>query len=108
MKNVYDEFKAHTDKIGIKEFRHRPITKNYAFEREGTPIEAEYLEVRYSAADPPVDAGYSGKATEAVFGTSVNALEMFLIERNIMGPCWLDVKAPLPVDNPFSWCKVQV
>lgn len=108
MKNVYNEFKRHTDKIGIKEFRHREISKNYAFEREGTPLSSDYLEVRYSAADPPIDPNYNGPATEAVFGTSVNPLELFLVERNIMGPCWLDIKAPLPIENPFSWCKVQV
>ncbi|KAJ8683915.1 hypothetical protein QAD02_019707 [Eretmocerus hayati] len=107
MQNVYTEFNSYARRQNIQEFRSIEVTKSYAFEREGTPLKAEYLEVRYSAADPAVDPDYSGQAIEAVFGTSVNALELFLIERNIKGPCWLEVKCPLPVENPFSWCKVQ-
>lgn len=106
--NVYEEFNAYARRQGIQEFRGREVTRNYAFEREDTPTTAEYLEVRYPAADPAVPADYSGPAIEAVFGTSVNALELFLVERNVKGPCWLDVKAPLPVDNAFGWSKVQV
>ncbi|XP_043480820.1 DNA polymerase alpha catalytic subunit isoform X1 [Leptopilina heterotoma] len=108
MEDVYDEFNNYAGRNGIKEFRSMKVTKNYSFEREGTPKTAEYMEVRYSASYPQLDASYSGRAIEAVFGTSVNALEYLLIERNIKGPCWLDIKCPTVVDNPFTWCKFQV
>lgn len=108
MEDVYDEFNNYAGRNGIKEFRSMKTTKNYAFEREGTPKTAEYLEVRYSASFPQLDSSYSGRAIEAVFGTSVNALEYLLIERNIKGPCWLDIKCPTVVENPFTWCKFQV
>ncbi|CAB0032425.1 unnamed protein product [Trichogramma brassicae] len=106
--NVYTEFNEYARKLGIKDFRSRETTKNYAFEREGIPTTSEYLEVRYPATDPACDPDYSGPAIEAIFGTSVNPMELFLIERNIKGPCWLDIKGAVPVDNPFAWTKVQV
>ncbi|OXU28104.1 hypothetical protein TSAR_015372 [Trichomalopsis sarcophagae] len=103
----WEELKEYTAKLKIKEFKCRELSMKYAFEREDTPTQAQYLEVRYAATDPPFEADYSGPNIEAVFGTTVNALELLLIERNLKGPCWLDLKAPLPVDNAFSWCKVQ-
>lgn len=33
---------------------------------------------------------------------------MFLLEKKIKGPCWLDVVNPLPVSNFVSWCKFEV
>lgn len=49
----------------------------------------------------------SGKTFSHVFGTTSNALELLLLETKMKGPCWLDVKAPQPVSNPTSWCKLQ-
>lgn len=108
MEDVFNEVANHTKSKGIKEFRSRKVMKNYAFEREGTPIACEYLEVRYSATYPTLDENYNGTSIEAIFGTSVNALELFLIERKIKGPCWLDIKNPTPIANSSSWTKLQV
>ncbi|XP_014213476.1 DNA polymerase alpha catalytic subunit [Copidosoma floridanum] len=105
--DIYNEFKEYTIKRGINDFRSKDLVKNYAFERKGVPIMSDYLLVEYPATEPAVESDFSSPLIEAVFGTSVNALELFLIERNIKGPCWLNIKAPLPVDNRFSWCKVQ-
>ncbi|XP_058793658.1 DNA polymerase alpha catalytic subunit [Phymastichus coffea] len=105
--DIHTEFNEHLKALRIDEFRYRNVKKKYAFDRPETPFETEYLEVRYPAKYPPIDPNYSSKLIEAVFGTSVNALELLLIERNIKGPCWLDVKAAVPASNPYSWCKVQ-
>lgn len=108
MENVYNEFNEYTKKVGINQFRFREVSKKYAFEREDTPVEADYLEVNYSANDPAMASNYSGRFIEGVFGTTTSSLESLLIERNIKGPCWLDIKEPLPMENSFSWCKTQV
>ena len=108
IQNVYKEFNNYARKIKIEEFRSAEVTKLYAFEREGVPKKSEYLEIRYPATEPAVDPDYSGPAIEGFFGANVNGLELLLIEKNINGPCWLDIKNPLPVDNSFSWSKVQV
>ncbi|XP_076661417.1 DNA polymerase alpha catalytic subunit [Halictus rubicundus] len=108
MEDVYKEFNQFANKSGIKEFRCSTVTKHYAFEQEGTPLVSEYLEVRYSAQYPVMPSDYSGPSIERVFGTTVNALEMLVIERNIKGPCWLDMKCPLPTGVQTSWCKIKV
>ena len=108
IEDVYEEFNNYAGRNGIKEFRSCKTSKYYAFDREGTPKHAEYLEVRYAATYPQMDSTYSGRSIEAVFGSSVNALELLLIERNIKGPCWLDVKCPTAADNPVTWSKLQV
>ncbi|KZC05167.1 DNA polymerase alpha catalytic subunit, partial [Dufourea novaeangliae] len=108
MEDVYKEFNQFANKSGIKEFRCSTVTKHYAFEQEGTPAMSEYLEVRYSAHYPAMPSDYTGASIERVFGTTVNSLELLLIERNIKGPCWLDVKCPLPTGVQTSWCKMKV
>ncbi|XP_033219997.1 DNA polymerase alpha catalytic subunit [Belonocnema kinseyi] len=108
IEDVYEEFSNYAGRNGIKEFRSCKSSKFYAFDREEAPKYAEYLEVRYAATYPQMDSTYSGRTIEAVFGSSVNALELLLIERNIKGPCWLDVKCPKVENNPVTWCKLQV
>ncbi|KAK9294901.1 hypothetical protein QLX08_010646 [Tetragonisca angustula] len=108
IEDVYKEFNQFANKLGIKEFRSSKVSKNYAFEQEGTPAKSDYLEVRYSTSYPPVPSNYSGPSIERVFGTTINSLELLLIERNIKGPCWLDVKCPLPTGVQTSWCKIKV
>ncbi|XP_043284344.1 DNA polymerase alpha catalytic subunit [Venturia canescens] len=106
--DVYKEFNEWATKKNITQFAAKFVTKLYAFERAETPRESEYVEIRYPATCPAMDVNYEGPAIEHVFGTSVNALELFLIETNIKGPCWLEVKKPLPSGNPSSWCKSQI
>ncbi|XP_024937834.1 DNA polymerase alpha catalytic subunit [Cephus cinctus] len=106
--DVYEEFNQYANKMGIKTFRSCKVSKLYAFDKEGVPTYSDYLEVRYSASYPPIDSNYTGNTFEHIFGSSVSALELLLIERNIKGPCWLDIKCPVPSQNSNSWCKIQV
>jgi DNA polymerase alpha subunit A len=34
----------------------------------------------------------SGSTFSHVFGTNTSAFELLVVKRNIMGPCWLEVK----------------
>ncbi|XP_057330411.1 DNA polymerase alpha catalytic subunit [Microplitis mediator] len=108
MKDVYNEFKNLADNNKIYEFRSSTTTKYYAFNHENTPLQSEYLEVRYSSSYPKLDSNYSGNAIEHIFGTTVNPLELLLIERQIKGPCWLDIKLPIPIENTLTWSKYQL
>lgn len=87
------------------QFNCKEVKKHYSFEKEGAPRTSDYLEVRYNACYPTIDANYSGQAIECVFGTTVNALELLLIERKIKGPCWLDVKNISPNTGRSTWCQ---
>ncbi|EZA47768.1 DNA polymerase alpha catalytic subunit, partial [Ooceraea biroi] len=104
MDDVYKEFDEYANKMRIKEFACREVNKYYSFEKEGTPKNCDYLEVRYNARYPAVSADYSGPAIERVFGATVNALELLLIERKIKGPCWLDIKNVSPTAGRVAWC----
>ncbi|KAG5343557.1 DPOLA polymerase, partial [Acromyrmex charruanus] len=104
MEDVYKEFDEYANKMRIMEFNCKEVKKHYSFEKEGTPKTSDYLEVRYNARYPAIDSNYSGPAIEYVFGTTVNALELLLIERKIKGPCWLDIKNISPTAGRFAWC----
>lgn len=105
MEDVYKEFDEYANKMRIMEFNCKEVKKHYSFEKEGTPKTSDYLEVRYNARYPAINSDYSGLAIERVFGTTVNALELLLIERKIKGPCWLDIKNISPTAGRFAWCS---
>ncbi|XP_012231699.2 DNA polymerase alpha catalytic subunit isoform X2 [Linepithema humile] len=105
MEDVYKEFDEYANKMRIMEFNCKEVKKHYSFEKEGTPKISDYLEVRYNARYPAIDANYSGPAIERVFGTTVNALEQLLVERKIKGPSWLDIKNISPTAGRFAWCS---
>ncbi|XP_014473388.1 PREDICTED: DNA polymerase alpha catalytic subunit [Dinoponera quadriceps] len=105
MEDVYKEFDEYANKMHIMEFNCKESKKHYSFEKEGTPKTSDYLEVRYNARYPAINADYSGPAIERVFGTTVNPLELLLVERKIKGPGWLDVKNVSSNAGRFTWCQ---
>jgi DNA polymerase alpha subunit A len=106
--DVYTEINESVMKnLHVKNFKSRPITKKYAFDTS-IPAESDYVEVRYSAKDPPISKTAEGRTFSRVFGTESSYLEIFLLDRKIKGPCWLDVASPVPVTNPVSWCKLEI
>lgn len=104
MKDVYKEFDEYANKMRIMEFNSKEVKKHYSFEKEGTPKTSDYLEVRYNIMHAIQPSILITRAIEHVFGTTVNALELLLIEQKIKGPCWLDIKNVSPIAGRFSWC----
>ncbi|XP_070462349.1 DNA polymerase alpha catalytic subunit isoform X4 [Equus przewalskii] len=108
MKDVYDEFDEKiATKYKIMKFKSKIVEKNYAFEIPDVPEKSEYLEVRYSAELPQLPQDLKGETFSHVFGTNTSSLELFLMNRKIKGPCWLEVKNPQLLNQPISWCKVE-
>ncbi|ELW48287.1 DNA polymerase alpha catalytic subunit [Tupaia chinensis] len=108
MKDVYDEFDEKiATKYKIMKFKSKIVEKNYAFEIPDVPEKSEYLEVRYSAEGPQLPQDLKGETFSHVFGTNTSSLELFLMNRKIKGPCWLEVKNPQLLNPPISWCKVE-
>ena len=109
MKDVYDEFNSViAPKYKIKQFKSRQVEKHYAFyDLPNIPATSEYLEVRYAATQGVLPATLQGATFCHVFGTTTNSLELFLLDRRIKGPCWLDVAGIKPVTNPVSWSKLE-
>ncbi|CAN7937469.1 unnamed protein product, partial [Ixodes hexagonus] len=108
MKDVYDEFRRIAEKQRIEEFKTKAVTKRYAFDREGVPAEAEYLEIVYPAQFPELPKDLTGRTFSAVFGTNTSSLEALLIGQKLMGPCWLELRNPLLTSVCFLFLRTQL
>lgn len=101
-------------KFGLDSLKAKPEAKKYAFEIPGIPKEKEYLKVLLPYS-PPKNAriqlppDLEGETFSRVFGTNANIFESFVLQRNIMGPCWLDIKnANFSEIQNTSHCNVEV
>lgn len=109
--DVYNEFKNTISvQLKLETFRARKICKNFAYHPIGIdiPKQCEYIEIRYDGkrAVPNVDTKYNSIAH--IFGTTSTALERFLLEQKIKGPCWLEVTFYKKLSHPQNWCSVDV
>ncbi|BFZ06575.1 hypothetical protein BsWGS_09614 [Bradybaena similaris] len=104
---VYEEFQRIAEKHKIDEFRSMKVKKNYAFDKFDVPVEADYLEVRYSADRPVLPLDLKGETFSHVFGTNTSSLEHLLINRKMKGPAWLELKSPQVPAAETSWCKLE-
>ncbi|KAJ2850481.1 DNA-directed DNA polymerase alpha catalytic subunit pol1 [Coemansia brasiliensis] len=106
---AYTEFEAMAMRQGIRSFECKLVERKYAFEINGVPACTEYLKVVYGFDQPALPDSMSGETFERVFGTTYSALELFLLKRRIMGPCWLQIDGAQAVDrfNRVSWCRSE-
>jgi DNA polymerase alpha subunit A len=108
MKDIYEEFDQIRRKFNIKSFASKAVQRNYAFELPNIPSQSDYLKVLYPFSDPELPLSLSGKTFSKVFGCKTGALELFLLKRKIMGPCWLSLKNCSIADKKLSWCKLEM
>ncbi|RUO96509.1 ribonuclease H-like domain-containing protein [Jimgerdemannia flammicorona] len=108
MADVYQEFNNVCTQHKIPRWGAKEVVRKYAFEVPGIPSESDYLKVVYSFAAPPLPNNLTGATFSHIFGANTNALELFLIKRDIMGPCWLEIKDAKISDKNISWCKVEI
>ena len=64
------------------------------------PVEAEYLKVVYSAEYPALPSDLAGRSFKRVFGATQSCMELFLLKRDLMGPCWLNIKVTFYPSRP--------
>ena len=93
---------------GIKTFMCSNVERNYAFEIKGVPARTAYLKVKYAGNLPAIPADTSGRTFSRLFGTHISCLERFVMKRDLMGPSWLDIMEPGPVERNVSWAKIEV
>ena len=92
-------------------FRCKKVRRKYAFEVEDVPREeTEYLKVVYSARHgvPSIAQCNKGQSIQRIFGASSSPLELFLLKRKLMGPCWITIRNPKMLSDSVSWCKIEV
>ncbi|KAL7728991.1 hypothetical protein ACLKA6_019827 [Drosophila palustris] len=110
--DMYKEFDTQiASELKLDTFRSRKVSKSFANHAIGieVPQTCDYLEVHYDGkkAAPSV-ANKKYDSIAHIFGTSTNALERFLLERKIKGPCWLQISGFNVNPAPISWCKTDL
>ncbi|KAH3672422.1 hypothetical protein WICMUC_004258 [Wickerhamomyces mucosus] len=102
------------DKFGLESLKAKPEVKKYAFEMPGIPKEKEYLKLLLPF-QPPKNANIrlppdlEGETFSHVFGTNATVFETFVTQRNIMGPCWLEIEnGDFTTVSNSSHCKLEV
>lgn len=97
----------------LDSIRAKPERKKYAFELADIPKEAEYLKVLlpFSAETNKniMPSNIEGRTFRHIFGTNTNMFEAFVTQRNIMGPCWLEIKnGDFRAMQNASHCQAEV
>lgn len=109
---VLDELTDVLNTHKINSFRSKVVEKKYCFELPDVPKKTEYLKVLYSYSGNPnqvLPSDIQGRTFGRVFGTHTNIFEQFVLDKNIMGPCWLELKNPnFDSIRNASWCQVEV
>jgi DNA polymerase (pol2) len=100
--------------FNLEVLKAKPETMKYAFELPGVPKETEYLKVLLPFKTPKnrnliLPASLEGDTFNHVFGAATTIFEAFVIQRNIMGPCWIEVShGNFTAIQNTSHCQVEV
>ncbi|KAI5950475.1 POL1 [Candida theae] len=97
----------------LEALRAKTETKKYAFELATIPKEAEYLKVLLPYNNDTnkrvLPSDTEGETFSHIFGTNANMFESFVTQRNIMGPCWLDIQGgDFTAIQNSSHCQIEV
>lgn len=105
LQDVHREITELAGKHSIPRFGCKKVSRKYAFELPGLPVEADYIKMVYDFSAAQLGASTAGVSFSHVFGTGTSALELFLIKRRIMGPCWLLLKPSSMLKKNVPRCK---
>lgn len=95
--DVYDEIvPLLMDKFGLDSIKAKPEKMKYAFEHYDIPKEADYLKVLLPYETPKskgviIPSNLTGETFSAFFGSNTSIFESLVMQRQIMGPCWLTI-----------------
>lgn len=111
MGDVYQEVDALMTKLRVGMHKIKPCSRKYAFELPNVPKEADYLKLLYPYDKPVLPVDIQGETFSHVFGANTALFEQFVLWKNIMGPCWLNIDAAganFNAVNNASWCKLEL
>jgi DNA polymerase alpha subunit A len=76
----------------IPKYRVKEVKRQYYFDQQFPQGINNYLKMQYSYSYPPFQQNrLKGKTYSNIFGNSTKAIENFLIQTKIMGPCWMKI-----------------
>lgn len=108
MEDVFEEVDSLMSKMKINTRKVKPCSRKYAFELPDVPKESEYLKLLYPYDKTTLPMDLQGETFSRVFGTNTALFEQFVLWKNIMGPCWLNIEdADFAAVNNASWCKLE-
>ncbi|KAI8386945.1 hypothetical protein BD560DRAFT_321341 [Blakeslea trispora] len=105
--DVENELTSLLQNKGISSFKMETCNRKYAFDSTETPAEASYIRLNYSYIDYELPVTLKGRTFSRVFGANTGPLEHWIIQRHIMGPCWIRVADAMITDATLSWCKLN-
>lgn len=109
MSDVYEEVDSIMSKNRVNLHKIKPCTRKYAFELADVPKEADYLKLLYGYDKTPLPTDLTGETFSHVFGTNTSLFEQFVLWKNVMGPCWLNIEGPdFKAVSNASWCKLEL
>jgi DNA polymerase alpha subunit A len=109
MNDVYNEVSELMSKNRVGSFKIKPCSRKYAFELPDIPKEADYLKLLYPYDKQLLSTDTTGETFSHVFGTNTSLFEQFVLWKNIMGPCWLNIEgADFNAVTNASWCKLEL
>lgn len=106
--DTYNDFDALRKHLKIKTWRSKEVKRKYAFGDKEVPRgETTWMQVMYPFTEPVIPSDAMSPCILRVFGTNTSAFELLVLERKIMGPCWLQIKNPDTKFKGVSWCKFE-
>lgn len=109
MSHVYEEVDGLMSKFKVSMHKIKPCSRKYAFELPEIPKEADYLKLLYPYNKQALPMDIKGETFSHVFGTNTALFEQFVMWKNIMGPCWLQIEGGnFSAVNNASWCKLEL
>ncbi|TIB11245.1 hypothetical protein E3P89_02421 [Wallemia ichthyophaga] len=106
--DVHNEMQDIRKASKIKSWAAKFVKRSYAFEEKDIPHQqSDWLKVIYGFNEPHLPLGLSGKTFSHIFGTNTSPFELFVVKRQIMGPCWLKLEDAYVTQKGTTWCKHQ-
>eukprot|EP01114_Cavostelium_apophysatum_P017174 TRINITY_DN5038_c0_g1_i2.p1 TRINITY_DN5038_c0_g1~~TRINITY_DN5038_c0_g1_i2.p1 ORF type:complete len:1439 (+),score=499.62 TRINITY_DN5038_c0_g1_i2:132-4448(+) len=112
MDDVEMELDSVRKKFKISRWMSKAVKRSYCFDEDGVSREpnSPFVKIMYSAKEPALPSDLTGETFSRVFGARTSSLELLLLKRKLMGPCWLSITNftnIIPASRK-SWCKLEV
>eukprot|EP00026_Physarum_polycephalum_P000493 Phypoly_transcript_00494.p1 GENE.Phypoly_transcript_00494~~Phypoly_transcript_00494.p1 ORF type:complete len:1064 (+),score=166.17 Phypoly_transcript_00494:1336-4527(+) len=108
--DINKELESARKNLNIKKWMTKSVKRVYCF--DGHPEVprglSEFIKAKYPATSGPLPSDLSGRTFSHIFGTHTNLLELFLLKRKVMGPCWLTITNASLVPVQVTWSRYQV
>eukprot|EP01130_Rhizamoeba_saxonica_P000657 TRINITY_DN10603_c0_g1_i1.p1 TRINITY_DN10603_c0_g1~~TRINITY_DN10603_c0_g1_i1.p1 ORF type:complete len:1271 (+),score=266.22 TRINITY_DN10603_c0_g1_i1:39-3851(+) len=107
--HFFQEFNRIKKANHLKRVKAKMVMRNYCFERNDVPRGvSKFVKFTYSYKQKPLLKKYlKGTTYNHIFGSDTSALENFIINKNIMGPCWLTLKNVFRQSSKVTWSRYE-